>query len=229
MPDLPVRDGQALVSYDRRPDVCPICHHALEPIFVATHVTKWPADMASFLEIVFRCPRELCSRLFIARYRCSTVPANMKALKPSFNFQHAVPFTVKPPNFPQEIKNLSPLFVEIFGQAAAAEQYGLKQVAGVGYRKALEFLIKDFCISKHPDRAEEIKAAWLGPCIKTYVGDANIELCAERAVWLGNDETHYVRRWEDKDITDLKNLIDLTLAWIQHNLLTEKYLSDMPK
>jgi hypothetical protein len=33
--------------------------------------------------------------------------------------------------------------VEIAQQASDAEQYGLDQIAGVGYRKALEFLIKD--------------------------------------------------------------------------------------
>jgi hypothetical protein len=142
--------------------------------------------------------------------------------------KHAVPFSLKPPDIPEEITKLSSNFVEINGQAATAEQYGLNQIAGVGYRKALEFLIKDYCITRHPDKAKEIKGAWLATCIKTYVDDANTKLCAERAAWLGNDETHYVRRWEDKDIGDLKILIKLTIAWIHNNLLTKKYLSDMP-
>lgn len=28
----------------------------------------------------------------------------------------------------------------------------------------------------------------------------------ERAAWLGNDETHYVRKWPEKDVKDLKSL-----------------------
>jgi hypothetical protein len=50
---------------------------------------------------------------------------------------------------------------------------------------------------------------------------------AERATWLGNDETHYVRKWEDKDINDLKILIKVTLHWIEMELLTEQYKTEM--
>lgn len=226
MPETNVDD--IFLIYDRNPDVCPICHHALRPIHVTGSFAGRPIDIGTFLEMVFKCPRHECSRLFIARYRCRSFPADIRrGPKPTFEFQHALPFTLKPPDLPEEIKKLSPNFMEIYGQAAAAEQYGLNQIAGVGYRKALEFLVKDYCISRQPDKAEEIKSAFLGTCIKTYVDDANTKLCAERAAWLGNDETHYVRRWEDKDIGDLKTLIKLTMAWIQNNLLTAKYFSDM--
>jgi len=53
--------------------------------------------------------------------------------------------------------------------------------------------------------------------------------CVERAVWLGNDETHYVRKWEASDISDLKMLIDLTAHWMTSELLTERYLKDMQR
>jgi hypothetical protein len=43
----------------------------------------------------------------------------------------------------------------------------------------------------------------------------------------GNDETHYVRQWEDKDITDLKTLIPPTVNWIETILLTRKYMQSM--
>jgi len=49
-----------------------------------------------------------------------------------------------------------------------------------------------------------------------------------RAVWLGNDETHYLRKWEQKDLTDLKNLIGLTVHWIEMEELTETVMKDMP-
>lgn len=146
-----------------------------------------------------------------------------------FELITTLPSTFKSPEFPEEIKQLSPNFIEIYGQAAAAEQDQLNQIVGVGYRKALEFLIKDYCISRQPDKVEEIKRIPLAACIKTYVDDANTRLCAERAIWLGNDETHYVRIWEDKDIKDLKTLIRLTVAWIENRQLTEKYLMEMPQ
>ena len=47
--------------------------------------------------------------------------------------------------------------------------------------------------------------AVLGTVIADYLDEPNIRDSAERAAWLGNDETHYLRRWEEQDIQDLKD------------------------
>ncbi len=47
------------------------------------------------------------------------------------------------------------------------------------------------------------------------------------AAWLGNDETHYERRWVDKDVEDLRRLIDITCHWIEMNVLTAQYRQEM--
>lgn len=83
-------------------------------------------------------------------------------------------------SFDENITNLSPQFDKIYNQALAAELSGLDEIAGLGYRKALEFLVKDFAISEHPDDAEEIKKLMLSPCIKKYVDDARIKTLVER-------------------------------------------------
>jgi hypothetical protein len=95
-------------------------------------------------------------------------------------------------------------------------------------RKALEFLIKDYVIKNHPTKAEEVKKMLLGNCIKDYVSDDRVKQVATRAVWLGNDETHYLRKWKDKDLSDLKNLISLTLHWIEMDELTKEAIKEMP-
>jgi hypothetical protein len=51
---------------------------------------------------------------------------------------------------------------------------------------------------------------------------------AERAVWLGNDEVHYTKKWENKDIDDLKTLINLVMSIIHNNASYEQLLDDMP-
>jgi len=88
-------------------------------------------------------------------------------------------------------------------------------------------LVKDYCINNNPDKTKNIKKESLSDCIKNYIDDANIKNCAELATWLGNDETHYERRWETKDIKDLKILIDLTVIFIQSRALAEQYTKDM--
>jgi len=60
------------------------------------------------------------------------------------------------------------------------------------------------------------------------VNDASVQAVAERAAWLGNDESHYVRRWEDKDIKDLKMLVRLTVNAIDNVLAKDEYLAAMP-
>ena len=135
----------------------------------------------------------------------------------------------EPPTVPLEITQISPSFFGLYKQALAAEHHGLTDVFGMALRKALEFLIKDYAISKHPSDDATIKASMLGQVIKQYVADPNIRACAERAVWLGNDETHYERRWIGHDVTDLNTLIQLTLNWIANEQLTAKYLGSMTK
>jgi hypothetical protein len=44
---------------------------------------------------------------------------------------------------------------------------------------------------------------------------------------LGNDETHYVREWADKDLQDLKRIIKVTLHWLEMEAEHEKYESEM--
>jgi hypothetical protein len=106
--------------------------------------------------------------------------------------------------------------------------HGLDEIAGGGFRKALEFLVKDYCIRKHPDQTDKIKRTFLGTCIKEFATDANVKKCAERAAWLGNNETHYIKVWSGHDVEDLKRLIKLTVNWISNELLTEQYFSEMP-
>jgi hypothetical protein len=55
------------------------------------------------------------------------------------------------------------------------------------------------------------------------------ESMAERATWLGNDETHYIRKWEDKDLQDMKRLITLTTYWIMSDQLTKAAVVAMPQ
>lgn len=124
---------------------------------------------------------------------------------------------------PEKVQILSPAFIQIYTQAVMAEKLKLNELTGMGYRKALEFLIKDYLVSKFPDKEHEIKAKYLVPCIKEYIEDTRIKGMAERAAWLGNDETHYFRKWQDKDLEDLKSLLRLTLHWLHMEFLTQEY------
>ena len=109
----------------------------------------------------------------------------------------------------------------------------MNQICGVGYRKALEFLIKDYLLvglaENDTEKRDLIKNKFLGKCIEQDVTNIHIKTVAKRAVWLGNDETHYVRKWTDKDVSHLKQLIELTVRWIESEIETKELLDDMPE
>lgn len=150
-----------------------------------------------------------------------------EALRNARLFQFPKPSVQGP--FEEGIAEISPSFVEIHSQAQEAEGLGLTTLVGIGYRKAIEFLIKDYLNRTLPEKKGAILQATLSQCISNYVSDPKVKVCAERATWLGNDETHYVRTWLDKDLQDLKVLIKLTQYWISSDILTSGYGLNMAK
>jgi hypothetical protein len=210
------------VEIDKLPDHCPLCHYGIKVLFLNfAHLIK---GFDGRLEIVLRCPREECQSLFIARYHLSRYPgANFYTYYGSAPFKHA------DLNFSESIRKISPDFCQIANQARNAEDEEWKLVAGPGYRKALEFLIKDYLCRLRPGEQESIKSMQLAACIAKYVTNDRIKATAARATWLGNDETHYVRKWEDKDLEDLKKLIQLTVHWIEMEELTDIAIREMPE
>lgn len=207
------------VNYDGAPDHCPVCHHAVQPTDTSQNYIV-PNDR---VEVVFRCPNFQCERYFIVRYTVKEAGKNF------YSFSEAVPLTIETTDYDGRIKDISKDFVAVYRQAEEAELRNLKLVCGPGYRKALEFLIKDYVISRNPSKDDSIKKMPLGQCISNYVKDGNVKEVAKRAVWLGNDEVHYLRKWDEKELKDLKTLIELTVHWIEMEKLTEEAIKDMPE
>jgi len=213
------------VEVDREPDTCPRCHTSVHPKFqYGAYVGDYPRDID--VQLVYQCTKADCREVFIAYYRQGHYDGSSR---PSLTLVRTAPTSAHEEEFSEEIKEVSPDFIEIYNQAIAAESNNLDQVVGIGLRKALEFLIKDFVVHRNPDEEKSIRMTPLGACISEYVEDPNVTNCAKRAAWLGNDETHYTRRWEDKDIEDLKLLIQLTVNWIENVMLTERYVNEMPE
>ena len=203
------------------PDTCPRCHRAIHPKHSSVSFTR----ERNTSQTVFRCVHHGCQELFIGNYADTFSKTNLGKL--IFTLKSITPISAKSSDFPHTVQAISPSFVEIHNQAIVAESHNLSQLVGVGLRKSLEFLIKDFALSEHPEQADKIRDMLLGPCITQYVSEPNIKECARRAAWLGNDETHYTRRWENKDIDDLKLLVRLTVNWIDNSILTKKYIHEM--
>ncbi len=209
------------VEFDIYPDHCPLCHFGIEARYQGlAHVNEGGRR----LEVVFKCPRERCQSFFISRYSQTYFPNSS-----GYFYRGSCPLEPARSKFSEIITKISAQFCEIFNQSQNAEGQEWKLIAGPGYRKALEFLVKDYLCGLRPTEADKIKALQLGPCIENFVDNDKIKQMAKRAAWLGNDETHYIRKWEDKDLEDLKVLIKLTLHWIEMEQMTRDVLQEMPE
>jgi hypothetical protein len=208
------------ISMNAHPDNCPRCLRGIDPRFRFGYIfNNHRADL------IYQCPRQDCRELFIAYYLTDRDRAgNTSKL---YRLRGLAPQIHHDREFGEHITSTSSDFARIFNQAHQAEELGMSDIAGPGYRKALEFLIKDYAILNNPKVSDDIKKKLLSQVINEYAADANIKSTAKRAAWLGNDETHYYRKWEDKDIQDLKILIELTVRWIESELLTRKYEESM--
>ncbi len=203
------------------PSECPLCKYSLKPTILSKQMIN-NNNETPFLYVVYLCTH--CYEPFICKF------INLQK-SPNFGQDHlfasSTLSSIEPKCFSKRvfeecINKISPAFVKIYNQSLEAEHNTLDEIAGIGYRKALEFLIKDFLIQHEHKDGGKVRATALGCCIDTMIESPQLQTAASRATWLGNDQTHYEQKYTDKDITDLKRLIDLTVHWISLICLTDE-------
>lgn len=203
--------------YYEYPNKCPICNNMISP--VEKYVYK--NSSIDMVFILLKCPA--CGKGFISHYNITNtekIISNYTHFK--LEYINSYPKIPESKKFSSEIIEKFANFCEIYNQAYFAEQYDLNDIAGIGYRKALEFLIKDYCIYYNQDEEEKIKKENLSQVITDYISSEKLKKLAKASVWIGNDETHYVRKFENKDVNDLKKFIDATVAFIDYELISDE-------
>ena len=108
----------------------------------------------------------------------------------------------------------------LYEQSYTAEQNGHIELAGCGYRNAMEVLIKDFAIQKLNASEKEVCKMKLYDAIGTYLNEVNIDTSAADVIRvLGNDYTHYQRHYDDIDFIVVKKYLEIFLQQIETKLL----------
>lgn len=188
------------------PIVCPHCGITVQCIVMADYTPTWNRRSIIYLVRCLNCDNPFATYQdeFAAEEKIIRYPNSCKRI------------------FDSEIASLSERFCNIYNQALFADTNGCLDIAGMGYRKALEVLIKDYLIHFKKEDPETIKNMSLSNCIQNKIDNPNLKTTASRSAWLGNDYAHYTTKFIDidKDINDLKRYIDATLHWISLELIT---------
>lgn len=167
------------------PRTCAHCRYSIAVEPEAGQVL--PYDNEKFAHInAFRCPRCKKAFLVVSEIYRSEDPV-LKAFIPVFS-----PVSVYP-----NLDSISYSFKEIHQEAYHAYQLGLYRLAGVGFRTALEVLLKDFAISELGVREEDVAGVSLNNVIQNYYKHMCTTDLARAIQLLGNDCTHYINRHKD--------------------------------
>lgn len=218
-------------------DVCPICKHAINAQAYSSVITLEPLILGindfkqEVLNVLFICPK--CKQCFLAKYIVTYTPANPYDFGIGSYSTKLIDAFPKVPNsleFNAFIQDISPKFIKIYNEALYAEALNLFEVAGPGYRKAFEFLIKDYLIqnSESQEDKEQIKKLPLTQCI-AKLDLPQLQVVSKRVAWLGNDQTHYTPLFDEFDISHLKSMINITVSWITLLLETNEISQINPK
>ena len=121
----------------------------------------------------------------------------------------------------------APRFVEFYSEAVEAEKMGLVNIAGTGYRSAIECLIKDYALAFELDDKE-------------YLSDPKFSFNNAIDKYLKNDEllkgtVHFIRKvgngythWDKNTsipITTLKNYVEIIIQVFKAKFMM-KYLPE---
>ena len=121
----------------------------------------------------------------------------------------------------------APRFVEFYSEAIEAEKSGLENIAGTGYRSAVECLIKDYALAFGLDTKEKLSDPKLtfNNAIDKYVKDDDLLKGALHFIrTVGNGYTHW-NKSTSISLPVLKNYVDIIVQTFKSKFM----LKDLPK
>lgn len=198
------------------PSQCPHCHNGIEPRLLSQTAER---DISYS---TWKCTFRDCGKQFIVVHKI--LGSGQIKLNGYLDGQPIGP------HWPETIKNLKSKFIDTYNQALKAEYLGLDEIAGMGFRKAIEYLVKDYLIQRDSSLEGKIEDKLLASVIGENFSspqETDLKDLLQRATWLGNDMTHYLKYHENFDINDLKELIQLVMDEIHSIEQKRHYIANI--
>ncbi|BFL72090.1 hypothetical protein [Anaerococcus nagyae] len=180
------------------PKICPHCHKEMIPTIV-TKSDVQNHNQNRIFAILVRC--NICSSFYAVEYIYSNPRRNPKQILVPYDYSPTVELDI-----PDNVKEISEDFEDIYTQSETAYQLDLKQIAGMGYRKSIEFLVKDFLIFLKPDDTDRILNLTINKAI-SEIGNQKLQDLARMTNYLANDQVHIKTLHPTKDVDDLRDFL----------------------
>ena len=186
-----------------KPRFCPICRTPQEGTRLDSKLFR-TENRKLYGVVAYTC--NSCGKRYLVNYNLdtSTKTAAFGAFYPTFTATYEN----------ESLAEFSPRFVELYNQALRSELAGDIDLAATGYRHALECLVKDYAINRLEKDHDEVCRKSLCQAIGDYF-DSDMVVSADVVRILGNDYTHYERRYPDLDFTVLKKYMEILIHLIE--------------
>ena len=186
-----------------KPATCPHCGVSVDAVLGERSVIS--VDSSYLLSSACRCTA--CGKTFFfscRRIQSSSAQAQIVAIWP----------TSDSPYTNDNLSIISPRFINMYNQALRAESKGDIELAAIGFRSALEILVKDFAVNELKIDVDEVSKKSLCNAIGEYLNQEYLIKTADVVRIFGNDYTHYQEKYPDKDFSILKSYMQIFLQLI---------------
>ena len=185
-----------------------ICSHC------GIHCDAYIIDKANFDEnefqfvfLIFQCTA--CKKMFTATYRVKEKRSEICGITPNVISSYS----------DELISGISPRFISLYNQALRSRDNNDFDLAAIGYRSAIEVLIKDYAINELNKDENEVSKKKLHDAISEYLPGSDFMNSADVIRYIGNDYTHYDRKYSDLDFSILDTYMDIFIGLIRTKLL----------
>lgn len=187
----------------QKPAICPHCGFGTD----ATLKEKTFYSFNNGYLLIATCECTACHKNFF--FACESISgsyAKMVSMYPSFQVT---------PYANEKLAAISQRFIDMYNQALFAEFNQNYELAAIGFRSALEILVKDYAIQELGEPAETVAKQSLCNAIEKYLNLPDLVNTADVVRILGNDYTHYQRKYPEHDFALLKKYMEIFLSRIE--------------
>ena len=206
-------------EYDK-PSVCPHCGLGMDGQTISPSFVDFDNGDKLMVQV---CCCTACRRyyFFAVLLNRETRQSRFVFLYPQYEYMY----------FNKNLNRVSPRFMSMYNQALRCEGNGDTEIAAIGYKAALDILVKDYAINMLKVNKDSVKNKNVFTAIKEYLGTSDIIKSEEAVRALTSEYAYYEGAYPMYDFVLLKLYMDIFIKYVETKVITneEPFKLDDPK